>query len=179
MKFSLVVATCCYLVSSALATSLQGDGQSNQPSLTSLVLMNADTNQEIQEIEDGAVITVPAGTPLNVQAIVDGDTKGAKVRFYDNGKVSRTERAKPYAFCGDLSGDYNSCSSLVPGPIKITAEVIKDGYSIDSITASFTLKEYEVGIKFYLMNAETDEELYELTNGAAIDLCLVGYHLNV
>jgi len=114
-----------------------------QSLITRFDLINASTNQAITEytpIVDGAVIKVPSGTPLNVQAIVTGDMTGALVQFSYNDSVFRTEKAAPYAFCGDSSGNYNTCTELVPGPaIKMKAQVIKNGSSVSSMEVTFTI----------------------------------------
>jgi len=142
MKLFLVAAACCLLVSPATAAlrGSGGGGGRDLQTLTSLVLVNADTNQRIADIVDGAVITVPTNAALNVEATVAGDMPSAKVQFSYNGDIFRTETVAPYAFCGDKSGDFTACIELVPGPtITITAEVIVGSTPVSIATASFSL----------------------------------------
>ncbi|MEO0796701.1 MAG: DUF5060 domain-containing protein [Verrucomicrobiota bacterium] len=82
-----------------------------QQAVTSLTLMNADTDQPIaghDPFTSGATLdlnTLPTRN-LNIRANTNPDPVGS-VRFaYDGNANFRTESTAPYAFAGDGSGDY-------------------------------------------------------------------------
>lgn len=80
------------------------------PAVTSLTLMNADTDQPILDpLNSGAVInlgTLPTRN-LNIRANVNASPIGS-VRFgYDGNASYRTENTAPYAIAGDTAGNYN------------------------------------------------------------------------
>ena len=78
-------------------------------------LINADTNQPIGPLKDGAVLDL-AKLPtrsLNVRADTRPATVG-RVRFdLDGGKKTQTEGTAPYALAGDRNGNY---TAWTPGP---------------------------------------------------------------
>jgi hypothetical protein len=77
-------------------------------SVTSLTLINADTDQDIGPLSNGATLnlaTLPT-TRLNVRANTNPATVGS-VRFgYDGATSVSVESSAPYAFMGDTGGDY-------------------------------------------------------------------------
>jgi len=85
--FLLATFACGCLVSPAKATLRGGR---NLQSLTRLVLIDAAADQPITDIADGAVISVPNGAALNVQAITSAPGS-YKVQFKYNGADFRTE----------------------------------------------------------------------------------------
>lgn len=74
-----------------------------------LVLVNADTDEEIGTLEDGAVLDfskLPTKN-LNVVALTSPEKVGS-VRFgLDNKPTFRIENTAPYALAGDRSGDFH------------------------------------------------------------------------
>jgi hypothetical protein len=87
--------------------------QSGSLSVTSLALINADTDQPIagyNPIAEGATLnlnTLPTRN-LNIRANTNPGTVGS-VRFaYDGNSNYRTENQGPYALAGDTSGDYHA-----------------------------------------------------------------------
>lgn len=87
--------------------------------VTSLVLINAQTNQVIGSIEDDDTINLAKVGTVNIRADVSGDV--ASVRFgVDNNKNVRTEGTAPFALAGDTKGNYNDWHPS-PGKHTITA----------------------------------------------------------
>jgi hypothetical protein len=72
-----------------------------------LILVNADTDQDIQQLYDGAIINIDAiGTRnLSVRAETVGDVKGVRFEL-NNGVHSEFQNAEPYSLAGDLGSDY-------------------------------------------------------------------------
>jgi Flp pilus assembly pilin Flp len=71
-------------------------------------LVNADSNQDIQSLEDGDVITLSSLPTTNLSIRADTRVDGVNsVRFgLDANGNFRTESIAPYAIAGDVSGDY-------------------------------------------------------------------------
>ena len=91
-----------------------------------LMLVNADTDQDIQQIYDGAIINIDAiGTRnLSVRAETVGNVKG--VRFdLNNGVHSEFQNAEPYTLAGDLGSDYYAYQ-FANGTYKLKATTYPD-----------------------------------------------------
>lgn len=76
--------------------------------VTGFVLVNADTDEDLGPLPNGATIRLSAlpARNLNVRANTSPSTVGS-VRFsYDGTSNFRTENAAPHALAGDTSGDY-------------------------------------------------------------------------
>ncbi len=76
--------------------------------VTGFVLVNADTDEDLGPLPNGATIRLSALATrnLNVRANTSPSTVGS-VRFsYDGNSNFRTENVAPYALAGDTSGDY-------------------------------------------------------------------------
>lgn len=72
--------------------------------VTQLVLVDAATDADIGPISKAATITLPAGG-INIRAEVSGAP--GSVRFGLDGNASyRVESTAPFAFAGDVNGDY-------------------------------------------------------------------------
>lgn len=77
--------------------------------VTSLTLLNADTEQPLGSLGDGALLnlaTLPSRN-LSLRANTNPSTVGS-VRFTLDGAVIRTENGAPYAIAGNTAGDYNA-----------------------------------------------------------------------
>jgi hypothetical protein len=76
-----------------------------------LILVNAETHQDIKEIMDGDIIDfLETGTKkLSIRAETDPEMVGS-VRFFLNGQLIQTENVLPYAIHGDIviNGQYRS-----------------------------------------------------------------------
>jgi hypothetical protein len=85
-------------------------GGKEQPQVVSFSLINADTNQEIQILDDDATLNLsrlPTGN-LNIRANTNPPTTGS-VKFILQDQMSREwfENATPYALFGDTNGNFN------------------------------------------------------------------------
>ncbi len=111
----------CSASASALFTAPAACPPSD-PAVTSFVLVNALTDQDILPLTDGA--TLDAGTlpdQLNIRAVTDPATVGSVVLLLSGCQnVTRTENVAPYALFGDSGGNYNG-QSLPPGAYNLTA----------------------------------------------------------
>ncbi|MGB7156920.1 MAG: Ig-like domain-containing protein, partial [Tepidisphaeraceae bacterium] len=72
--------------------------------VTSLKLVNADTDTIISSLNNGATINLAQARRLSVQAMVSGSV--GSVRFRLDGATIQTENAAPYTIAGDSAGDY-------------------------------------------------------------------------
>lgn len=91
----------------ALISNFSVSNPASNLSVTRLVLVNADTDQDIREIyhnesislsQDGANLSIRAETAGNVESIV----------FHINGSVFQTESQPVYALAGNNGNDYNA-----------------------------------------------------------------------
>jgi hypothetical protein len=94
----------------------------NLQKLTRLELYNAKTDKKISDLIDGQVIDIQSIAGLtspsfNINAVVQGSV--SSVTFgYNN--TFRTDRASPYAFCGDTASNFKICQELGYGSHTIT-----------------------------------------------------------
>lgn len=89
--------------------------------VSSLILVNAETDQDIKTLQNGDVIdlsTLPT-TKLNIRAVVHPDTVGSVV-FNLNNRITVRENLAPYAIGGDIKGDYRAWT-LPTGHYNLTA----------------------------------------------------------
>ncbi|MEM7512610.1 MAG: T9SS type A sorting domain-containing protein, partial [Bacteroidota bacterium] len=83
-----------------------------EPKVGTLMLVDANTDQDLIEITDGAVINLQLfSNPMNINAIPEDcpTTMVRSVRFFLEGPIdiTKTESVAPYALGGDNSGNYN------------------------------------------------------------------------
>jgi hypothetical protein len=94
-------------------------------------------------IANNAVISIAGLGGLNIQATTAGAIGSVKFGF-DGNPNFRVEGVAPYAFCGDSSGSYNTCSQLVAGFHTVTATAYSSGGAsgtvLNSLTVQFTLQ---------------------------------------
>ncbi|MGJ3239841.1 MAG: putative Ig domain-containing protein [Anaerolineae bacterium] len=90
-----------------------GDGGAEAPPNTviGLMLVNADTNEDLLMLSDGMQINLSAlpTDNLNVRAQVSSGVESVRFSLNDNSNF-RLENEAPYALAGDLSGDYRTWS---------------------------------------------------------------------
>jgi hypothetical protein len=101
-----------------------------EAAVTGFTLINAETNQPIGPLKDGArldLAKLPAKS-LNIRAEVSPGFDGA-VRFELDGKTVRTERSAPYALAGDREGDYFDWTPT-PGRHTLRATPMPDGKAL-------------------------------------------------
>jgi ELWxxDGT repeat protein len=99
------------------------DLSSNKGTFT---LVDADTDEDIQVIEEGEVISIPENIHLNIR--YDPVRTPGSVRFSVTGAPGRTENEEPFSFAGDKDGDYNVWQGGGTGSYSVTAwEYSEDG----------------------------------------------------
>ena len=79
------------------------------PRVSSLILINADTDQDIGPINDGDILSLNLlpTTNLTVRADTSPTTVGSVVFGLDGNASFQVESIAPYALVGDDNGDYN------------------------------------------------------------------------
>jgi hypothetical protein len=111
----------------------------------SFTIVNADTDEDMQEVKDGDVFTKPANTNINVRYNPVG-TPGSVV-FKHQGKRVRTENAAPYAIRGDHSGDYVPWTEATAGTHTIAATPYSEaggmGTAGPTLEITFTIEDAE------------------------------------
>ena len=110
-------------------------------------LVNADTDEDIQTINDGDVITKSESSSINIR-YNPVDTPGS-VKFSLNGARVRTENALPYSLAGDVNGDYAPWQGANPGSYELTATPYSEsggnGAAGTPHTVNFTIEEIPSG----------------------------------
>jgi hypothetical protein len=116
--------------------------------ITNFRLINTATNKTIVDpLVNGAVVNLAAlsTTSLSVEAVRDVSSEAiGSVIFAYNGKPKfRTENGAPYAMCGDISGNFTTCTQLVVGVHSLTATPYSLGGGLGTagspVTVSFTI----------------------------------------
>lgn len=172
-------------------------------SVAKLVLVNATTQQDIRELVDGGTINLATdGTALNIRADVAG-TVGS-VSFSLDGSTVRTESGAPFSYAADDQGSYRKWtpplgthvfkaqsyqsaggSGALGGAAQASITVVNTaavGQTPPTTTtpppASTTPTAFAVS-KLVLINASTQKEVRQLTNGDTINLAVDGSSLNI
>lgn len=146
------------------------------PEITGFVLYDADSDQPIKTLSDGATLdldTLPT-TNLTIIATADPLTVGS-VQFDFDGVVGyRIENAKEYSLFGDLAGDFYG-RTLAPGKHSVTATPFTESQARGvagvplSISFDVVAAPSEV-IGFTLYDADNDEPIASISDGDTIDL---------
>ena len=96
-------------------------------SLDAFILVDAETNEDLRELSDGAVINLATdGSALSIRASTNGSP--GSVRFTLSGAESdiQTESVAPYALKGDSSGNFASWTPSL-GSYGLTVEIFGGG----------------------------------------------------
>lgn len=88
----------------------------SEPAFT---IVNADTDEDIQPLNDGDIFVKPAGTNINIRYDAIGNP--GSVIFKHQNKVVRTENAAPFSLRGDYNGNYLPWAGAVEGDHRIDA----------------------------------------------------------
>ncbi|MBO9703746.1 MAG: right-handed parallel beta-helix repeat-containing protein [Sporocytophaga sp.] len=152
--------------------------------VTSVTLVNADTDKDIMTLSNGAVIDYSKiGTKnINVRANVASGFAGS-VQFKLDGAVASTESSVPLTLFGDAGTDYKP-GTFTAGSHKLTvtdySSASAQGTVGGTTEISFTVTNGEVTtptpstgnsvVSFILINSETNKEIATITNGATISL---------
>ncbi len=94
-------------------------------------IADASTDQKIVEIHNGTTFDDVLFAGKDITIIGEGPGESFKLNF-DNGKVTRTENAAPYALMGDQNGDLFGGLTLSPG----SHTLVTDIYSGDNGTGT-------------------------------------------
>ncbi|MEX1241581.1 MAG: T9SS type A sorting domain-containing protein [Cyclobacteriaceae bacterium] len=116
-----------------------------QPEITEsgFTIVNADTDEDIQPLNNGDVFVKASGTRINIR--YDAINNPGSVLFKHQNKEVRMENAAPFAIGGDYNGNYLPWGGAVAGEHRI--DVIpysldrKQGTAGTPLTVNFTIAE--------------------------------------
>ncbi len=159
--------------------------------ITSFTLMNAEADTEIGPLTDGSsfVLADLPSNQLSIRANTSGTMKS--VVFSLDGEVVMIENRAPYAFFGNTGNDY---APWIPeiGTYTINASAYSlrrgRGTLLDSFTVTVSFTEADPGEEpeepeepavaeiqaLILVNADTDEDIGEITEGSTYNLFEIG-----
>lgn len=155
----------------------------NPNSISKLVMVDAETNNDLGSFLDGSVINLATlSSPLkvlNVRAETSPAAVGS-VRFgYDADANYSTDNTIPYAFAGDLNGLYEDWRPTV-GAHTITATswggADASGTPGATSTVNFTVindANAQAVTRFVLVNSDNDQDLFDVTDGMVINLAIL------
>lgn len=144
----------------------------------SFTLVNADNGKDLLKIEEGTEINLALlpTTNLNIRGNTNG--KVGSVLFDFNGKII-TENTAPYALGGDSHTVFPIkykplVPPLMPGEYTLSATPYTlsggGGKAGANLTVNFTVIEEISVVSLTLVNADNAQDLYELKDGAEINL---------
>lgn len=153
----------------------------------SFTLVNADTNEDLFELQEGMIIDINnlPTIRLDIRANTSETVESVRLSLSGAQTSSRTESLIPYALFQDLPiGDYKG-NDFVVGEYAVTALP----YSIDGARGNlgtpfqinFELVDPSLLVmEFMLVNADTNEDIFLIEEGMAIDINeLPTLHLDV
>ncbi|MEM8901084.1 MAG: SGNH/GDSL hydrolase family protein, partial [Bacteroidota bacterium] len=95
----------------------------SEPVIDHLTIINSTTNEAIGRLEDGGFINIfdyPGGLNLNAEVIsCPEEVKSVRFVMTGDGTYSQTESKAPYAFFGDINGNYRNYF-FTPGSYTLT-----------------------------------------------------------
>ena len=143
-----------------------------EENLSVFELIDADLDQPVTAfapIPQEAILDLSL-LPQSLNITVSFDTEVDAVSFYLNGTLVNTERVAPYALFGDILGDYNA-GALPVGTHELQAKPTTNGTQGDPVIVRFTVVNSQLPSinALYIIDADTDQQLVELTNGASVD----------
>ncbi|MDX2305551.1 MAG: T9SS type A sorting domain-containing protein [Microscillaceae bacterium] len=149
-------------------------------SVDSLILVNADTDQDIMPLSEGAVINLSEiGTSnLSVRAVGSNNAiKSVKFNLSGAKTFSKTESMAPYTLFGDQNGGKDFFGqTFAPGQYSLTAtpynQAAAQGTAGTALSVNFSvIPGNALAVQqLILVNANTDQDISPLTEGAVIDL---------
>ena len=152
-------------------------------SVQSFTLINAETDQDVQPLQDGDIIDLANVGEFffGIRATTSPDFVGSVVLQLDGPNTHRqTENLLPYSLFGDSRGQDYQGELFPPGQYTLTATPYseKDGQGIagTALTVQFEVvgqPAFSVQ-SFTLINAETDQDVQPLQDGDIIDLASIG-----
>ena len=90
------------------------------PAVTRFMLIDADSDLPIREINSGDILNYATLGPVNIEAQTQGDVSSVKFEMEGPIRLRRTENVPPWALFGDRNGDYRA-STLFPGKYTLKA----------------------------------------------------------
>ncbi|HWL15054.1 MAG TPA: hypothetical protein VNR00_05580, partial [Opitutus sp.] len=166
--------------------------------VSKLTLIDATRQLALGALSNATIVNLAATSAINVLAETSG--KVGSVLFYVDGKLVQRENLAPYALAGDDSGVFrkwqptvgthtvravpysgSNGSGAVGTPVEVTFSVVA---STDVVTAPVEdvvkAPAAELAVtRFVLIDAATQRDLRELTDGAVIRLSQDGTALNI
>lgn len=105
-----------------------------------LTLVNADTDEDIQMLQDGDVFAKPAGMNINIR--YNPVSTPSSVVFKHNNEIVRRETYAPYALAGDRTADYMPWTGATPGDHTVEAiPYSESGIAGPILVVNFTIEE--------------------------------------
>ena len=132
-------------------------------------LVDADTDQPVNNfdpiLQDALLDLTKLPTSLNISVRFDDDVD--QVLFELNGDIVRTESLPPYALFGDNQGDFNA-GDLPVQKHTLRAIPVKEGISGAPVVVTFEVVNSSLPSisGLFIIDADTDEEVFELADGA-------------
>ena len=115
----------------------------NPPAENTFMVVNADTEKDIQPVREGDLIIKPKNTYITIRFKPAG-TPGSVV-FEHSNVVVRRENEAPYTIAGDSNGDYFPWVDAKPGSHRISATTYSEpggkGTAGTKYTINFTIQE--------------------------------------
>ncbi|WP_040413674.1 T9SS type A sorting domain-containing protein [Cyclobacterium qasimii] len=147
--------------------------------IETFTLVNATDDTDIREIMDGDIIDLSSfmGNKFNVRANVPLNQQQGGVSMEISGPVnlSQFEKVKPLALFMDTNGDYAG-KELPEGNYTLTASAfpfnssVHSGIGGEALTVSFEVVHNSKVDQLVLVNADTDQDIMTILDGAYIDL---------
>jgi len=161
----------------AIVTVLPFDN--NTLSVTSFTLINADNDEELFDLFEGDVFEI-SDLPtlhLDIRANTTEDVESVRISLEGALSTARTESLMPFALFRDLPlGNYIG-EDFVVGQYTVSATPYSEDRLGGEMGSPFSLNFELIDStptlsvnSFTLINADTDEELFDLTEGQQIDI---------
>jgi hypothetical protein len=145
-----------------------------QGQVTTLQLINADTDQVIINLKDKMVIALDAvpnmtSPSFNINALVSGNDIRSVQYGYNGNPSYNTETTAPYSFCRNDKSDFFSCEKLGFGTHTVTVTPRnRKGQAGTSVTVTFTIVETDVVPPVLIRLKALSPTTVNITNGPAV-----------
>ncbi|TMM55869.1 HYR domain-containing protein [Maribacter algarum] len=161
----------------------------NELSVTSFMLVNAETNEDLFLLEEGMMIAIEdlPTVHLDIRANTTENVESVRISLVGAQNTVRTESLLPYALYQDLPiGDYKG-NDFIPGNYTVSATPYS-GDALQGEAGNFLTLNFEIiGVigtleieSFTLINAGTNEDLFTIEEGMVIDInSLPTNHLDI
>ncbi|WPP49569.1 S8 family serine peptidase [Catalinimonas niigatensis] len=144
-----------------------------QSPVASFSLYNAETDEEIEVLEDGAVINLKTTPVISIVANPEFEYFDGSIVFYLDGEQIQTENTAPFAITGDDNGNMNPFE-IEPGEYTLKAVPYtannRNGEMGNALTIDFTVVEELEVLALVLVESDSDEDLIDLTDGLVVPL---------